>query len=463
MTDGQKVVTAYFGLFLLVPMLGGWLLGDVIAGSYIVRPLTAEAMLLIVGGYIGFLLLGAVRLLPPVRAAALHRLLCRLGVSYLRVRPVIAAVMFLVAVSFFVGGGNSYRYAVERISDAGSRIVFVSAMLIIVASVDLCYCIFVRWRHRPSATLQRRTADAMIGGALVLFANGTASLLLAGLACACVLLPGLTRRFLFVRARSVTPVRLLKATAAVIALAAFVPLAWTAGETIKRSSAGDPLSWNLFRSEVRRITSSETLQTWGVYLVSTVSTHYYSTRFAAELPAGELASRGVATPAVLPIQSMLFRLDYLLGAPLGIGRPDPGSLSRLNYVMLTPPALQNDRAGTSPGMVASFAYAFPFPASILALALFARGVASLIDTALGRRRNDVLSGVGVFLLLLFLLGAFQSPLDVLILFDENAIYLMLLTAVALAQRPRPLSNRVPRPARAALPDLGVALPADGPR
>jgi hypothetical protein len=463
LTDGQKVVTAYVTLYLLMPFVASWFLGDAIAGVYAVHPLTANVFVLVIGSFAGSLLLYRVRLLPPLRLAALRRSLIGFGRLYLRGRIVVAAFALTVSVLAFVWGLNSYRYTTEAISGIGSRLLLVAATVAIVTTADLCYCIFVRHRYRPHLTVQRRIEDALLGAALLVFANGTASLIIAGLIGVCVLWPRTARRFLFVRRRSVTPIRVLKALTAAVALAAFVPLAWVAGETIKRSSAGVPLTWQLLRNETARITSTETLSSWGTYLVSTFSTHYYSVRFAAGVPREEVLMRSGVEPALLPMQSALFRFDYLLGGPFGIPRPELGSMSRLNYVLLTPAEVQSDRAGTSPGLVASFAYVLPFPLSIAACALYARAIARAIDDALGRRRADVLSAVGVGLLLLLVLNALQSPLDVLILFDEGAMYLLLLTAIVLCHR-APRGSRVQAgasaPGRPApdVPELGPGTP-----
>ena len=43
---------------------------------------------------------------------------------------------------------------------------------------------------------------------------------------------------------------------------------------------------------------------------------------------------------------MLFRMDYLLGGPLGIPRPELGSIARLNYELLTALPL-NTREGSA--------------------------------------------------------------------------------------------------------------------
>jgi hypothetical protein len=92
----------------------------------------------------------------------------------------------------------------------------------------------------------------------------------------------------------------------------------------------------------------------------------------------------------------------------------------------------SNRAGTSPGLLASFNYVAVFPLNIIFATLYLCWVCRLIDK-LGWRRDEKLSGGGLLLLLLFLAGLFQSPLDFLMVFDDSVVYLLLLVGLSLTR------------------------------
>jgi hypothetical protein len=214
-------------------------------------------------------------------------------------------------------------------------------------------------------------------------------------------------------------------------------MAWVAGEIIKLSSSErtpDLVSAaRAMREYVGR--SPELVRNYGYYLISSFSSHYYSLLFTAEaLNDGVNASDGSAL--VYPLQSLAFRSDYLTGGLLDLDVPKPeiGSLSRLNYVLLTEGPNISSRQGTSPGLIASFNYVFSFPFNILFCVVYLCWVSGVINRLLSAHRHESLSSMGLLLLLFYVLVFFQSPFDLIPLLDNVVLYLVLLVGIALVPR-----------------------------
>ena len=134
-----------------------------------------------------------------------------------------------------------------------------------------------------------------------------------------------------------------------------------------------------------------------------------------------------------PLQTLLFRVDYLLGGPFEIVKPEVGSIAQLNYRLLTAGVLRI-REGSAPGLIASFNYVLAFPLNIVCCALYLRWLSNRVEALLSGQRHRRLSLLGVLLLITFLQVFFQSPFDFLMLIDDAVIYMVLLVGLSVAQR-----------------------------
>lgn len=430
MTNGERVITAYFIIAYLVPMVGNLLFPDKIETIYQISPLSFYSVVLLVATYVLFIVASRSKSTwrPPVR---LQRLALRIARLYRRLRLTIAIVSVPLSWQYFVRGMNSYRYAAEGegISDLGSLLLLVVNVINVLATVDLMHAML----SKPAEVRNWRTdlGSVLFGFALVLSANGTASMFQTLFFLLYATFPRLSYALLFVRRGQYQLIALIKSGLSVALLVLLVLAAWIVGEGIKVSSSRRV-------SSVDAVTdvANETIRQAGFwsdypyYFLSTNSIYYYSLLFVAQSERGELNYEGVA-PVVLPLKTFLFRLDYILGRPLEILRPEPGTVSRVNYLLLTalPSPLQNPRAGSSPGLVAAFVYAFPFPISIVAAAWYLFVVARILDRFIAPL--DRLSLFGVFLAVSCLHGIFQSPFDMLVVFDPSTLFTLLVIGAAL--------------------------------
>jgi hypothetical protein len=215
-------------------------------------------------------------------------------------------------------------------------------------------------------------------------------------------------------------------------LAVIFPIAWFSGETIKASSTGDVTLVAAAASVADRVRSDDRfLENYLYYFISSISSYYYSFLFTVEAPRNELRYESVS-PLLLPIETFMFRLDYLLGGLYEVERPAVGSLSQWNYVVMTSDE-QSSRVGTSPGVLASFIYVFGFPLNVLLCAVYLHWVSKATNLLVARHRSAVFSECGVLLFLLFVYDVFQSPFDILIVFDNSVLYRLLLIGLVITQ------------------------------
>ena len=112
----------------------------------------------------------------------------------------------------------------------------------------------------------------------------------------------------------------------------------------------------------------------------------------------------------------------------------------MNYQLLTVDPITS-RAGSSPGLIASFNYAFAFPLNLLLCALYARWVSRKIDVGLRQGTALTLSWFGLLILHQFVEPLFQSPFDVLIMLDEHVLYVILLLSLLAAKSDQPTTTR----------------------
>lgn len=414
MTIGQKLVTAYLAVAYVLPMIGNVLFHDSIVTIYKIFPLTLYSIMLPVAVYVVFLVLSTsrIRFLPKVPIPLLRSIVTRVGRMYQRLRLPFALTAVLLAMEYFSVGLNSYRYSYQGISQVNSWRLILVIILNVVISVDLFYCMFLRPKGVVKIFTRRYLENILLSLTLVLTANGTVSMFMAMTACFYSVSPKMFGRLIFFPKHWTSSRKLMRSVVLGMAILLIFPIAWLSGEAIKVSSSGhiDALKAGVDLAE-GFIADEDFVKEYFHYLVASLSSHYYSLLFTAA-SSRDVLSYGTASPIVLPIDTLFFRADYLLGGLYQVSRPEVGSLSRLNYVLLTAEEI-TPRQGTSPGLIASFNYVFIFPLNVLFCSFYLRWVARIIDVLFRQRHSEALSGFGILLLLVFLQGVFQSPFDFL--------------------------------------------------
>jgi hypothetical protein len=132
--------------------------------------------------------------------------------------------------------------------------------------------------------------------------------------------------------------------------------------------------------------------------------------------------------AAVPMENVPYRLSLIVGTPLP--RPEITQITRLNYLNYEEDT-HLERAGASPGLVASALYAGPFPLGFLLIAgyvVFVIRIVNLPFAALASR----LRFAAVVLIASFIYPMFETPVDYLVFIDPSFVQLVLLLAAFVA-------------------------------
>ena len=142
-----------------------------------------------------------------------------------------------------------------------------------------------------------------------------------------------------------------------------------------------------------------------------------------------------------PLSGAVSRANSLLGSPLAIPDPEFSAVGRLNYEIMTEEPLPDDTQGTSPGILAASNYVSPIPLAILFSTIYLSLFSAMIDRLVRGGNGQRITNLGIVLLLLYLNGFFQSPIDLLLVFDNLVISVLLILAISLSgeQDPRSLA------------------------
>ena len=419
-------------------MVGNALFADHIQSSYKIYPVTWSSVLLIFAVFVMFLLVSSIkkRLLPHVDVPLLRPILLQAGRLYGRCRLFIgitATTISLVGLSF---GLNSYRYRDVGISETDFRLRAILLFVIVInigITLDFFYRMFVERNETVRRFSRIYAENLLLAFSLVVAADGILSLLIALVASLYSISPTFFSRVLFRKRGHGLKTELQMITAA-LAFVLIFTVAWFAGTVIKVSSASDIATvlqgsdW----SATIGIPKETFFSSFFYYFIERSSIFYYSFQLTTVLSSEEL-KHGALSVLVFPLQTLLFRIDFLLGGFLGIPKPEIGSIMGLNYELLVAVPF-GSRPGTAPGVIASFNYVFGFPFNIIFCAIYLRWIARTIDILLVLHKAEVLSGFGIILLLIFLQAFFQSPFDLLIIIDGTVIYGLLVFAMYVAQQ-----------------------------
>jgi hypothetical protein len=211
--------------------------------------------------------------------------------------------------------------------------------------------------------------------------------------------------------------------------------AWLAGEGIKATSSTREENTILgsAQSSAGDLAANGAVE-YFFYLIERSSIYYnsllYTTYDLSDVPAVAGGS-----PIMLPLKSLLFRADYLLGSPLRIEKPTVPSIMGLNYLLVIDRPNRYSRSGSAPGLIAAFTYALPFPINIVACSLYLLWFARTIDVLLWRRGRQKVSLVGLLLLYMFAEQFLQSPFDLLMVIDGATIFALLTYVLYRVEQP----------------------------
>ena len=439
MSNGQRFIVGYLTITYVLPMIGNVLFGSHIVSSYKIYPLTSHSVLLIVAVYVLFLFLSTLKapLLLPLDMLFIRTVIDHVGRFYNRYRPAIGLIALSIGLMNLLTGLSGYRYSNEGISER-SAIVFAMLLLTIILhniiTVDLFYCMFVS-RKEGIRVFSRRYLEAiLLAVSLIVIANGIMSLLVASVTLFCSLCPLTFHQLIFVpRCRRGLKVKTQTITLIPVFLFIFA-MAWFFGSIIKLSSGTDITVLLTEYDPVKIVGFSNEdsiIERIFYNLIERCSIFYYSFLFTVEALPNDI-NHGITSVIVIPLQTLLFRIDCLLGRLFEVARPEIGTIMQLNYMLLSEEVI-NSREGSSPGILASFNYVFIFPLNIIFCSFYLRWASKLLDSLLRQHNSEKLSIYGVIFILMFLQGLFHSPFDYLILIDDGVIHILLLLALSIAQ------------------------------
>ena len=285
-----------------------------------------------------------------------------------------------------------------------------------------------------------QAADILAAVALLLLRNGTITTFLGLIALGGCIFQRSFRSFIFPLRRTGVIVSTWKIATALCLAGLIILASWVLGESIKTSSGGESRTSSETFDE-RVAYKDSFLQNYSIYLIERISIYYYSFLFT-ESTSRTVLNNCEPTPLVYPLRTFLFRLEVLYGGLLDRHRPSIGSMSRLNYQLLsTDPT--SEREGSSLGVLAAFRYVSPPPLAMLLTVAYLVAASRLIDAVFPNPVGRRLSLVGSLLMVAFLHGIFQSPFDLLMVFDEGLILIGLLLVIALNSAKTPAENTRP--------------------
>jgi hypothetical protein len=440
---GRRLILIYGALYYFFPLVGNVLFADEIFTIYKVVPLEWHSVAMLFLTLISYLFLDRmprVRVFPKSMGGLVKSASYRLTYTYARYRVWIALISFVLAVPYMYYGLNSYRYSNVGISESGSVFSVIVALVNLLGTIDLFYQMFVRDCDEDVESFKsaRGIGNILFSLMLVLTANGTGSVL-NGLVSLCYSVwPTTFVRLIYVDKKQTLIRQLRRLLLAAAGVVGVFCVAWLAGETVKLSSSAknDGLVAAAVSMQDLLVDSPDIVENYGYYLISAFSSHYYSLLFASTVDPRLL--NGERVSAVFhPIETLFFRFDLLSGGLIGLQKPEYGSLSRLNYELLSDESQLSARQGTSPGLLGSFMYIFPLPLAALVCAVYMVWVGRLTNELLCGHEEKSLSVFGQILLLLYMLTFFQSPLDLLMFFDNAVLYIALICLIAAARQNRP--------------------------
>lgn len=463
MKVGQKIITLYFILYYFIPLLGNYFFSDYIASSYVISPLNVMVISKLIVIYCAYLFMSNINI--TFSFSTFNTFFNRTVLFYKKYRLIIALIVLCFAVIFFKYGLNTYRYG-PAITEHHSPILIICILLHVIISIDILYNIFMREGNQKIRTY---IENILLILAMLLFSNGTASLIEALLMLVFSIFPSKTNQLLFSRDESKVTLKIIfsRISIGVLLLLCIGGLAWFTGEIIKMKSGGNStkeaiyiFKESLWNPTLRNLYPKEILKNQQAikpnnnnnafrsfifgYLLERISIDYYSLLFTSQPE--EYKTYINEHPIVLIFKTLLFRLNYITGNFFEVARPMIGSISQLNYILLVKSDYIMEekiqfyskiKAGSSPGLISSFDYMFNFPLNIIFCVLYIVIISHCLNNIFtSDKKNIRLSLIGLLVLFSFVMVLLRSPFDFLILIDNASLLAALLLFISLNKKPK---------------------------
>jgi len=438
--EGRRIITAYFLLAYVGPLLANQLFADHIESSYKLFPLNLLTVISIAGSYSLFLMLSSVeiQIFPPLDAILVRGAVGVAGRLYRKYRLMIGLVGVVLGAMSLSTGLTSYRYSEVGMSDSGfADFSLLLAVIVInlVITGDFFYRIFAEPRTAEFLTRRRFVENVVLAMALVTAADGVLSLLIGLFAMFHAVSPRACDRMVFSRSRP-SPVKTMLTVAISILMGLAVYFVAELFGTIIKMGRTRDIAVVLADTDLNTLMgmpSDESLVTaFFFHFVERVSIFFYSLQLTTSGAFNDLL-QGLPPALSYPLQTLGFRIGTISGGLISLPRPIIGSIMGLNYELLVATPF-GSRPGTAPGLLASFNYVFGIPFNLVFTALYLRWVAKVMDDVLRRNQAGPLSIIGIVTFLLLGQVFFQSPFDWLMVVDGSVIYMLIIWSIAVANR-----------------------------
>lgn len=430
---GVRIMAAYFVMTYFIPMLGNFLFHDDIVSIYKICPLSFFSVFFILGIFACYLVLEKVKVGRLFRPNGIVYFVCKsIGRIYIKNRMHFALFSIVIAFLSLGYGLSSYRYQTMGISQQSHvALILLSMLCINILMFDALASIFFHVGVNSKLSLNKRMQNIVVCVALLLLSNGVVTLFMGLFFCFYCFFPRIFFAIFFIDPSKIH-IRYLIGRFFGWVFFSFLVFcvlmsAWLVGNAIKASSSGTTIYQSYQTKAEGLIINANFLENYLYYLIETTSSSYYS--YLLTLSGSDsMTDTGFFYTLSYPLNTLLFRVDYFLGGFFSVPKPQVSSVSHLNYFILVIKP-RSVREGTSPGLIASFNYVFPFPLSGFFCALYMSFLSRILNVLLPSPQKKIISWCGVFIAVRFLLFLFQSPFDFITIFDDGFISLLMLYGV----------------------------------
>ncbi len=375
---------------------------------YRIEPLSLRFFISLIGTLACFFLFYQIRFPPFLsRIRQTHSLIRLFSLSYNSIRPYFIIVSFLIGLFSLYTQASSFRYGSVSLVSSSQFILIVFNMLCYsILTLDIFYTIFIKGSD-INETNSDKKLDVLCSLAYISLSNGITTIFLGCLAFLFITFSNL-KSLLFVK--NVISLR------AILRLIFFICIVFYLVEHSDRLGS---------RIKHKSLYSSETIsyQRSGddfiPNCIGRISSYYDTLLYTSSSKFSDNLYTGYFSPSML-LSSMYYRLSKLFPFILSqVDKNQISSFSRLNYLNLST-TRSHSREGTSPGIISSFDYVFFFPLSIIVCSLYLCFISKMIDR-LTFDENRKISLIGAFIVFTLLASFFQSPFDLLCIFDNVSI------------------------------------------
>lgn len=356
------------------------------------------------------------------------RTLAGLWRIYPYIRIGLAAVILGLSAVFAIQGLFFYRYSGASLGQAVSPVVGMLVVLHAWSMADFLLIVLMMLGDRNfGRSPMWRVPTLIIAISWLIAVNGAASAIYGGLFLYLAVLPGAFRNCILVAARGDRQgldirKRLIRVEALCLLIAVLF-VGWQVGNAVKTISNSTPLPptistqadvptnpvlGNMLTGYAERL----------LWLPGRLGVSLYSFGVVTDM-----VERGGYDPLTawwVIGQNLQFRWSSLLHLPQ-VQRPEIRSIGQLNYRNIEHPAVQNDRSGASPGLLAAASYLAPRPLDILIVLTYIGFICVAFARATGPNTQSI-SLVGYVLLTIMAQEFFLNVADYLLIADGGFIF-----------------------------------------